>query len=738
MPDFNNLIEVRELLKKAQDADHDNRERDRDVTHFLEKDDGQWEPDVIQRMLGRPRYTFDKCNPIVDAIAGEIEQADFDIRVRPAGGDATKELAKLYDGIIRNIENMSNAQNTVYGPAARQMVASGFDAWRVVQEFADSDSFDQDLLIVKIGNAVDRVWFDIGSEKQDRSDSKWAFVLQSVTRDEFERRWPEANTGGVGDGRTSQVYEHKPDTITVGEFLYLKDEKRELVQMSNGAVYEVNDDFDKVKDELAAQGITEEKRRERKRAVCFSRLFNDSEWLTGEQRTVFSMIPVVPVYANFKISENKVIYRGAINKLMDAQRVYNYAQSRAIEEGALAPRNKFWMTREQASGNQKQLQTLNTNADPVQFYKHVDGQALPFSMGGAQINPGLQQTAADMAGNITESSGIFAANQGDAPNQSGVAIELQQNKGDTSTIKYFKAQEVAICCTAKILVDAIPRVYDTKRQMRVLNEDGSFDMKAINEEVFDNETQTFVTLNDLSKGQYDVTCDVGPAFKNRQQETIRAITEIAAIDPSIIQTGADVLLNNIQSPGVDVLAERVRSQMVQGGLIPPEQWTEEEQEQMMQLMLQQQQQAAEQGPDPVQQAILEQTQAQTADVISKAQERQDKALLEAQKIQLQEQKMVIDAQQSAEKQELEEAKVALQQQNQAMQMLMQQQNDIINQLQTQAQTLKTLREAQGVDVIVGPHTQSAYIQQAELVNEAQDGISPTPETQRVTDRITGQ
>jgi hypothetical protein len=46
-----------------------------------------------------------------------------------------------------------------------------------------------------------------------------------------------------------------------------------------------------------------------------------------------------------------------------------------------------------------------------------------------------------------------------------------------------------------------------------------------------------------------------------------------------------------------------------------------------------------------------------------------------------------------------------------------------------------LREAQGVDVIVGPHTQEAFIQQAELVTESQDGISSTPETQGITDQI---
>lgn len=735
MPDFNNLTDVLNLLKKAQEAEHDNRIRVREVIHFLEKDDGQWEPAIISKMNNRPRYTFDKCNPVVDSIAGEMEQAEFAIRVRPAGGDATKELAKLYDGIVRNIENLSNA-SSVFDAAGRNMVASGFDAWRVVQDWADGDSFEQDLFIRKVANAVDRVWFDTNAEMQDMSDAKWCFVLQSLSKDEYDERFPEGSGASVGDDRESEVYSHKPAQVVVGEFLWKKPTKKELVLMSNSKVYEVNDDFKKVEKELKELGVTELKRRNRDSFKVMTRLFDGSDWLSAEKETVFKWIPIIPTYGNFKISENKVIYRGAVNKLMDPQRVYNYAKSREIEEGALAPRGKYWMTRQQAAKDQATLQTMNTNADPVQLYTHVPEQPVPFWQGGAQINSGLQLTSQDAAKDVIEASGIFAANQGNAPLQSGVAIELQQNKGDTSTIKYFKSQEVAICQTARVLVDAIPKVYDTKRQIRVLGEDGSFDMEMLNDEIFDQETQKMVSLNDLRQGKYDVTCDVGPAFKNRQQETIKAITEIAAVDPTILEEGADVLLNNIQSPGIDTLMERRRARMVRNGIIPEKQWTEEEREEIQQLIQQQQEQEANQPPDPVQQAILEQTQANTADVVSKAEERQDNALLKAEDLRIKEQQQLVNIQQQSEKQDLEELKVSIQQQTQANQQVMDNQTAIIDQLKTQAETLKILREAQGVDVIVGPHTQEGFIQQAELVTEKQDQISPTPETQPVTDAIT--
>ena len=140
-----------EQLKNAQDADHDNRERAREAHNFVDKRDGQWEQKWYDANDGKPRYTFDLTNPIIDQVAGDMERSDFDIRITPAGGDSTKEVAKTLDGMVRNIENISGA-TSIYNRAGREMITCGFDAWRVVQKYVDDNSFDQDLVIEKIGN----------------------------------------------------------------------------------------------------------------------------------------------------------------------------------------------------------------------------------------------------------------------------------------------------------------------------------------------------------------------------------------------------------------------------------------------------------------------------------------------------------------------------------------------------------------------------------------------------------
>ena len=368
--------------------------------------------------------------------------------------------------------------------------------------------------------------------------------------------------------------------------------------MSNGQTHEVNDDFEKVVDDLALLGVTEVRRRKRKSHRVCSRFFDAQDWLEEKKDTVFNRIPVVPVYGNFKINEAKTIYWGVVEKLLDPQRVMNYALSREIAEGALAPRAKYWMTSTQALGHEKELQTLNTNSDPVQIFNpDPELPQVPQQQGGAQINPGLRTVSTAMQGMMASSSGMFAANMGESVNnQSGTAIKQLQNAGNNTTYTYSRSMEIAIAATGKLLKDAIPKVYDTERTVRVLREDESFDMAEINQRVRDEQTGEIVTVNDLSVGTYDVICRAGPSFKNRQQETIEAITSLAQVDPTLMEIAGDLLLQNIATPAASLIGERKRIQMMQAGLIPQSQMTEEELQEMQQAQMMAQQ--GGQQPDP--------------------------------------------------------------------------------------------------------------------------------------------
>ena len=584
--DFDDHGWMLKQLRKAQEAETDSRNWAREAELFIAKRDGQWEPHLVQQNSKKPRYTFDQVSPIIEQIAGPMERADFDIKVSPLGGNASKETAETYDGLVRNIETVSNAVQ-IYNAAGRKGVVSGIGGWRVVHDYVTSDSFDQDLKIERISNFVDRVWFG-PFEEPDASDAPYAWVLSGMNPEDFKAKHPDRAEMSVDNSRSDHAYFYKSDVVVTGEFLYKKEIPVELILMSDGQVFEEGEKYRAVVDELAALGITEIKRRIAHRKCVYSRKFDLNGWLKDgkddkPKKTVFKdWLPIVPVLANFDVIDGKVIYYGAVEKLMDPQRVFNYTKSREVEEGALAPREKIVATQKQAAGHEAQWAKLNTSSDPVMFYNpDPEANGPPSKMPGAQINAGLATLSESMRGILSDSAGMHAATMGDNPAlQSGVAIDKLQDRGDIGNNKYSTAREIAQRHTGRILVSAIPEIYPPRRQVRILDEDGTTSMVTIGEEVIDNETGQIVVMNDLSQGQYDVACHSGPSFKNRQSETVRALVEIGKVDPEVIAMSGDVLLQNIQAPGMSALARRKRAQLFKAGIIPMEDMTEEEKAQV--------------------------------------------------------------------------------------------------------------------------------------------------------------
>ena len=725
MLDYEDITVVNDQLSQSQDAEHDNREMVREERDFLYLKDGQWEPEVVSRMTGRPRYTFDKCNPVINGIVGEMDAADFDIKIRPSGGDSTKELAKTYDGLIRNIETMSNASR-VYGSAGRDMVASGLGGWEVKMDWVDADSFDQDFVIQWIPDFVNRVWFDVGSVAQDASDARHVFSLDNLTPDEYETQFPKGSKQSIGTDKSYDSFENKPDFITVGRIIYQQPITKKLVQMSDGSVYERDEDFESIVDELAEQGITVKRERDKKTYKIVSRLFDGGAFLTDPQDTVFKDIPIIPTYGNFNVIDKGITYKGAIRDLMDAQRTYNYSRSREIEDVALSPPDVLMISRQQAkiSADREAFENMSVSSQRSYFYTPDPEAPPPYRTGGAVIQAGLQQATQNSLDDIATSSARAALMNGEANgNMSGVAIQSLQNKADTSTILYFKSQEIAICRTAVVLVNALPDGYDSTTQKRILNEDGSFELIELNKSVVDLDTGETVKLNDLSQGKYDVTCSAGKAFKNRQQESVEAFAQLSQFIPALGELTADLQLKNIEDPAADLAAERLRGRLIQNGAIPESQLTDDERAELQQAQQLALQQPPEQSPeDKIADAEIGRVQAETAKI-------QNDGILKQEELRIKEQDSLLKAQNSAEKLQLDELTVMLKQQAQQAseqqainQAIMDGQKSIVDNLNTQADTLNKLRDAMGVDAIVGNNNMEAYAQQAEIITEEQDDI----------------
>jgi hypothetical protein len=176
-----------------------------------------------------------------------------------------------------------------------------------------------------------------------------------------------------------------------------------------------------------------------------------------------------------------------------------------------------------------------------------------------------------------------------------------------------------------------------------LKEDGSFDMAELNEQVMDQQTGQIKTLNDLSMGTYDVVCRAGPSFKNRQQETMQFIIDMAKVDESIMPIAGDIILQAVSTPAAAMIAERKRMQMVAQGLIPQSQLTDDEKAEQAQKA---QSQQGQQPQDPnmiLAQAELVKAQAMQLDAQTNAAKAQSLVMAMQLKQHLDEEKIALQS-----------------------------------------------------------------------------------------------
>jgi hypothetical protein len=178
----------------------------------------------------------------------------------------------------------------------------------------------------------------------------------------------------------------------------------------------------------------------------------------------------------------------------------------------------------------------------------------------ALASQGIAELMMQSSQNLKDVTGIQDASLGAQSNEtSGVAIANRQREGDTATFIYVDNLRRAVGYCGKILVDLIPRIYDTQRQIAILKEDGSSDMVTVNGPPPMNEkTQKPVhPVFNLADGEYAVTVTTGPSFATQRQEAVVNMLDAFKIKPDLLGIAGDLLFKNLDGPGAAELAKRI-------------------------------------------------------------------------------------------------------------------------------------------------------------------------------------
>ena len=579
--DHDKMATMRSRLQMAQAAYSDSREDELDDLRFMAgspDNQWQWPADVLatrgsvqgQTINARPCLTINKLPQHVRQVTNEQRQNRPAGKVIPADDNADVQVAEIFNGVMRHIEYMSDA-DVAYDTACDNQVTYGEGYIRLLTEYCNEDSFDQDIRIVRVRNSFS-VYMDPTIQDPCGSDAEYCFVTEDILKAEYERMFPDAapisTIMSQGVGNESMAQWLAEDTIRIAEYFYKTYEKATLhLYPDNQTAFSGTPQDANLK---AMFGKPIRSREVDRQKIMWMKtngfdILDEREW-PGK------FIPVVRVVGNEWEVEGKLYISGLVRNAKDAQRMYNYWTSQEAEMLALAPKAPFIGYGGQFEGYEMQWKTANTTNWP---YLEVNpdvtdgaGAVLPLPQRAAPPLPqtGLIQAKMGAGEDIKATTGQYDASLGQQGNErSAKAIVAREKQGDVGTYHYVDNLARAIRHITRQIVDMIPKIYDTQRIARIIGVDGEVSMVKFNptqkepvKEVRDQMGALIEKVYNPGVGTYDVMVTTGPGYMTKRQEALDAMSQILQSNPALWSVAGDLFVKNMDWPGAQEMADRFK------------------------------------------------------------------------------------------------------------------------------------------------------------------------------------
>lgn len=517
---------------------------------------------------GRPCLVFDKTSQYIRQIVNDGRQNRPAIKYRPVDDKGDIKVAEGFQGITRHILTSSNADDAL-DTALDHAAGHGFGYFRVCTDYASEKAFDQDIFVRRIRNSMSVLLAP--HQAADGSDAEDGFVVDDMSREEFERNYPKAAKKNWRTDATAYTEGWLTDlTVRVAEYWYKVQTTVQLFQLADGTAV-TEEEYNR--DSRPGKPAVVNRRPIYDTKVKFARLSGAEVLEEKEWPGVF--IPIVPVYGEETDINGKVTYSGIVRRARDPALLYDFSRSAFAERVALAPKAPYIAAEGQVEGH-PEWQTAHTENVPVLTYtpQEAGGTILPppQRVQASDVPTGFAQDAQMSEHDIQSALGMYNASLGAPSNEkSGKAILARQREGDIATFHYHDNLNRAVRYLGRILLDLIPKVYDNKRVIRIVEENGDVQTAMVNPDLPGgyaklppSEGAEPVPVFNLGAGRYDVAVTAGPSYTTKRQETADAVMELAANNPTFWQTHGDLIVKSQDWPNADEWAERTKAVM------PPE------------------------------------------------------------------------------------------------------------------------------------------------------------------------
>jgi hypothetical protein len=537
----------------------------------------------------------------VNKIARQCRKLETDYRqnriapdFRPDGPTADPDTANMLDGLHRADAYQYQADEA-RDNAFSEAIRGGFGAYRLANVLEDEYDKDNDNQRINPGilipDADQRVFFDMGAVRYNKSDAEYAFVLCGWTPEGYKREYDgEPVTWPNGVDRP-QFEWYTPELVYTCEYYVKEYVETRLYILTRELTGEEERYW---KGEISAEELADREAagfkvaiKRRKRCRVHKYILSGQSVLEDCGHIAGDKIPIVPVYGTREFIDGMEHFKGRVQDRMDSQRLYNSNISRIAEINSRTPQRVPIFTPEQVAGHEDTWARMHIDRLPYALTNPLtdpNSGAVVASGPVAYVEPpdipqgvaGLLQIAnQDLTEEDVDGADTVKANT------SAEAMDIAASRIDSKSALELDNMRKSVEWEAMIYLGMAREVYATPgRKVDLMTEDGDDAQVELFETVMQD--GVYKMRHDLTHGRYKVIASVSEATATRRDKTVRMamnLTEIAnaAGAADLAQAALLTAVANMDGEGMDDFKAFARRSGVSIGLFKP---NEDEQRQM--------------------------------------------------------------------------------------------------------------------------------------------------------------
>ena len=560
------VADAHALYLDALSASRDQRRQiEEDLAFSDPSSPEQWD-DTIKRQREtdpggvRPCFVYDQCGQYVANVAGQVEQNPPALHALPVGDGADKRVAEKLDGFFRHIEHTSRAGQH-YTRALTSAARAGVGYLIVRPNYVNRALNWQEPRIGSEGDPL-KVVFDPWSVEVDGSDANFGFLLTPLSHREWDRQFKGKDKVSFGAaGR--EVSRDERESIIIAEGWRKETRTKAMIlcisQDGDETALEEDDYWEACRragQQLEVRGTYTDK----VDCVKWARM-SGADMLTEETEYPASGIGLIPVYGYVGWSNNRMHYCGIPRRAMNPQRSYNYHMSEMHAFMGQAPKSPWVAAAAAIRGYEALWDRAGVDSRAYLPVNHVDESGnpipAPIRMPHAVNLQNHLQGAEQALHDIQASLGMYQASLGAPSNESsGVAIDARKQQGEAATAHFPAHLSDSLGQVGKLCMEMIPRLIDTKRQLRILSIDQTSSTITIDPGQAEalKETDNGLVINP-NVGRYDTRVVVGASFATQRTQAQQAFTEMMRANPALAPALAPLWAQTLDVPHADKLAQ---------------------------------------------------------------------------------------------------------------------------------------------------------------------------------------